>query len=207
MKSAFASSLFLFLLGCAQLPDAAEETRPQDSHPYAAPQETAFAALPGVPDTYRWVGNLDGAAYRIEVPQHDWNGTLVMWARGYTGEELEVGTPLFRRYLIDHGYAWAASSYHKGNYDVRAGIEDTNELALAFQGLAKVNGVKLDPPQQYLIAGTSMGGHIAEAAVEKETRSDEIHQVRYAGALPMCAAGTDLFNYDLTGRVTSPGQS
>jgi hypothetical protein len=119
-----------------------------------------------------------------------------MWARGYTGEDLALGVPLFRRYLIDHGYAWAASSYHKGNYDVRAGIEDTNELALAFQGLAKANGVRLDVPQQYIISGTSMGGHIAEAAVEKETRSDELHQVRYAGALPLCASGIDLINYN-----------
>jgi hypothetical protein len=196
MKLVFAGPLFLILFGCAQLPDASEETRPQDSHPYAAPVEKGFAALPGAPDSYRWVGNLDGAAYRIEVPKQGWNGTLVMWARGYTGEDLAIGTPLFRRYLLDHGYAWAASSYHKGNYDVRAGIEDTNELALAFQGVAKVNGVKLDVPQQYIISGTSMGGHIAEAAVEKETRADEIHQVRYAGALPLCASGIDLLDYN-----------
>ena len=195
MKLVVASLQLLLLVGCAQLPDAAEETRPQDTHAYAAPAVSAFDALAGVPDTYRWIGNLDGAAYRIEVPKQGWNGTLVMWARGYTGEELAIGTPLFRRYLIDHGYAWAASSYHKGGYDVRAGIEDTNELALAFQGLAKANGVKLDPPQQYFISGTSMGGHIAEAAVEKETRSDAIHQVRYSGALPMCAASSDVFDY------------
>ena len=195
MKPVFAILTLLLLASCAQLPDASEEARPQDTHPYAAPEVAAFDALPGVADTYRWIGNLDGAAYRIEVPKQGWNGSLLMWARGYTGEDLAVGTPIFRRYLIDHGYAWASSSYHKGNYDVRAGIEDTNELALAFQGLAKANGVKLDAPQQYFISGTSMGGHIAEAAVEKETRSDEIHQVRYSGALPMCASSTDVFDY------------
>ena len=188
--------LFFLLIGCAEIRQAPEESRPQDTHAYSAPVEEEFAALPGAPETYRWVGNLDGAAYRIEVPRQAWNGTLVMWARGYTGEDLAVGAPIFRRYLIDHGYAWAASSYHKGNYDVRAGIEDTNELALAFQGLAKFNGVVLEAPKQYFIAGTSMGGHIAEAAVEKETRSEELNQVRYAGALPLCASGVELLNYN-----------
>ena len=195
MKTVAATLLLLLLPGCAQVQQAPEDSRPQDSHAYSAPTEEVFAALPNLPETFRWVGNLDGAAYRIEMPQQGWNGTLVMWARGYTGEDLAVGTPIFRSYLIQHGYAWAASSYHKGNYDVRAGIEDTNELALAFQGLAKFNGVVLEAPKQYLIAGTSMGGHIAEAAVEKETRSDEINRVRYAGALPMCASGVDVIDY------------
>ena len=72
--------------------------------------------------TSRWAGVLEGAAYRIEVPPN-WNGELVMYAHGYAGEGLTLAAvdSSIRRYLIQHGYAWAASSYSKNSYDVRAG--------------------------------------------------------------------------------------
>jgi hypothetical protein len=88
--------------------------------------------------TSRWAGVLNGAAYQVEVPAN-WNGKLVMYAHGYAGAglELAVGAPSIRRYLIQNGYAWAASSYSKNNYDVRAGVEDTNALALEFTKIAE----------------------------------------------------------------------
>jgi alpha-beta hydrolase superfamily lysophospholipase len=176
-----------------------EPARPQDSRHYIAPIEFGFSQLPGSRPTYRWVGVLDGAAYRIEVPQSGWNGSLVMWAHGYLGNvpNLQVGDPLLRQHLIERGYAWAASSYSKNGYDVRAGIEDTNELALAFAQLARARNVILPVPKQYLIVGGSMGGHIAAAAVERETLADAHHKVHYAGALAMCGVlgDTELQNY------------
>jgi len=178
---------------------SAEPARPQDSRHYIAPIESEFSQLPGSRPTYRWVGVLDGAAYRIEVPQSGWNGSLVMWTHGYLGNvpDLQVGNPLLRQHLIERGYAWAASSYSKNGYDVRAGIEDTNQLALAFAQLARARKVNLPAPKQYLIAGISMGGHIAAAAVERETLADARHKVHYAGALPMCGVlgDTELQNY------------
>ena len=53
----------------------------------------------------------------------NWNGKLVMYAHGYagTGANLNVGAPTIRRYLIQNGYAWAASSYAKNYSPVRAG--------------------------------------------------------------------------------------
>ena len=60
-----------------------------------------------------WTGLAsDGAAYRIEVPPQ-WNGTLVMYAHGFrgTGNVVWVDEPQLRQYFVDHGYAWAASSY------------------------------------------------------------------------------------------------
>jgi hypothetical protein len=178
---------------------SAEPARPQDGRHYSAPIEFEFSQLPGSRPTYRWVGVLDGAAYRIEVPQSGWNGSLVMWAHGYLGNgpNLQVGDPLLRQHLIERGYAWAASSYSKNGYDVRAGIEDTNQLALAFAKLARARQVSLPAPEQYLIVGISMGGHIAAAAVERETLADAHHKVHYAGALSMCGAlgDTELQNY------------
>jgi hypothetical protein len=133
------------------------------------------------------------------VPQSGWNGSLVMWTHGYLGNvpDLQVGNPLLRQHLIERGYAWAASSYSKNGYDVRAGIEDTNQLALAFAQLARARKVNLPAPKQYLIAGISMGGHIAAAAVERETLADARHKVHYAGALPMCGVlgDTELQDY------------
>jgi len=119
----------------------AEETRLQDSRNSFAPADpsaTTFAALAADGSdtvdnstTSRWAGMLGGAQYNVEVPAN-WNGQLVMYAHGYAGEGnlLQAGTPTIRRYLIQNGYAWAASSYSKNYYDVRAGVEDTNALAL-----------------------------------------------------------------------------
>lgn len=190
----------------------AEEARGQDTDPYTVQASdataTTFAALPAaagdtadVTATQRFAGVLaayDGnakspqAAYRIEVPAN-WNGELVMYAHGYAGEgaDLRAVNASIRRHLINNGYAWAASSYSKNSYDVRAGVEDTNKLALAF---ASITG-KAAPSRTYII-GHSMGGHITGAALEEETLATAKYKVRYAGGVPMCGVMGDgeLFN-------------
>lgn len=176
-----------------------EPLRAQDARTFTPAPDTTFTALPRstvVAD--RWTGVLDGAAYRIEVPQN-WNGKLVMWTHGYagTGPALTVGTPIMRRYLLDNGYAWAASSYSKNYYDVRAGVEDTNALALAFPSIAASNGRTLTVPTKYFITGISMGGHIIGAAIDAEAQRYANHKVTYNGAVPMCGVlgDTELFDY------------
>ncbi|NEX61212.1 alpha/beta hydrolase family protein [Noviherbaspirillum galbum] len=207
LPSALCALLGAALLGgCLTPPPAVialpvpEETRPQDARTFI-PNVAAlpFAALPGTTaETDRWTGVLDGAAYRIEVPRN-WNGMLVMYTHGYagTGPNLNVSNPAIRRHLIENGYAWAASSYSKNYYDVRAGLEDTNALALAFNGIAAANNRPLHAPLKRYIMGPSMGGHIAAAAVEQETLATAVHKVRYDGAVPMCGVlgDTDLYNY------------
>ncbi len=180
--------------------NAPEETRAQDSRSYTPTVETSFAALAGsTVATDRWTGVSGGAAYRIEVPQNGWNGKLVMWAHGYrgTGAALTVDNPIMRRYLLDNGYAWAASSYSKNYYDVRAGVEDTNALALNFSKIAAEKGRPLAAPSKIFITGVSMGGHITAAAIEAEAQSTANNKVKYAGAVPMCGVVGDkeLFNY------------
>ncbi|MBE7368377.1 alpha/beta hydrolase [Ramlibacter pallidus] len=158
--------------------------------------KASFTALAGT-DTDRWTGTLGGAGYRVEVPRN-WNGKLVMYAHGYrgTGDALTVSNPSVRKYLIDNGYAWAASSYSKNYYDVRAGVEDTNALANAFQQIARNNGRLLATPTKVYITGHSMGGHIAAAAVEAETIATANNVVRYAGAVPMCGVTGDMALFD-----------
>ncbi|MCW7542068.1 alpha/beta hydrolase [Aquabacterium sp. A7-Y] len=178
----------------------AEEARPHDQRVFTVDQAAlAFPALSeSSVETDRWSGVLDGAGYRIEVPKN-WNGQLVMYAHGYggTGTTLGVTTPPLRRYLIEHGYAWAASSYRANYYDVRAGVEDTNALALAFTKIAAERGRVLAAPSRIFITGHSMGGHVTAAAIEDETRATARHKVSYAGAVPMCGVmgDTELFDY------------
>ncbi len=186
-------------------PPKPEETRAQDTRTFTADATvTTFAAMaPATGDvvdvttTSRWAGVLGGAGYRVEVPAN-WNGKLVMYAHGYagTGAVLGVANPTIRRYLIQNGYAWAASSYSRNYYDVRAGVEDTNALALEFNAIAAKNGRTLAMPTKTYITGHSMGGHITAAAIEAEAAKTAVHKVSYAGAVPMCGVVGDveLFN-------------
>ncbi|HYF20029.1 MAG TPA: alpha/beta hydrolase [Ramlibacter sp.] len=185
-----------------------EETRGQDSKAFAlgatdaaATTFAAMTALAGdtvdVAATSRWAGVLGGAGYRIEVPPN-WNGELVMYAHGYAGEGLALApaTSAIRRYLVQNGYAWAASSYSRNSYDVRAGVEDTNRLALAFNEIATARGRELAKPSRTWIIGHSMGGHVAAAAVEAETLATANHKLRYDGAMPMCGVVGDTALFD-----------
>ena len=178
----------------------AEPSRSQDARVFSPVVEATFAALSSsTVDTDRWTGVLNNAAYRIEVPKTGWNGKLVMWVHGYrgTGPNLTVDTPIMRRYLLDNGYAWAASSYSKNYYDVRAGVEDTNALANNFSAIATAKGRPLTVPSKIFITGVSMGGHIIGAAIDAEAKATAINKVNYAGAVPMCGVmgDTELFNY------------
>ncbi len=185
-----------------------EESRPHDRVAYfISPGDataTTFAALPAAAGdavdmntTSRWAGVLEGAAWRIEVPAN-WNGELVMYAHGYAGEGLELRAvdSAIRRHLVQRGYAWAASSYSRNSYDVRAGIEDTNLLAKNFNAIAAARGRPLAAPSRTYIVGHSMGGHVAAAAVEAETYATARHKVRYDGAMPMCGVVGDTTLFD-----------
>ncbi len=193
---------------------AIEETRAQDSRTFVADTTaTTFTAMPAAIDdvtdmstTNRWAGMLDDAGYRIEVPVA-WNGKLVMYAHGFAGNSsvLSVVNPSIRRYLIQNGYAWAASSYSKNYYDVRSGIEDTNALALQFTAIAAQHSRPLAAPTKIYITGHSMGGHITSAAIEDETIATARNKVRYHGAVPMCGnvGDVELFNQFAAMQVTA----
>lgn len=205
MKIAYKISVVLLVIiallaGCSKSsdPPPAEETRVQDSRTYtpSAAALAPFAALTNsTVETDRWVGQLGGSAYRVEVPKTTWNGMLVMYAHGYagTGSALNITTPSgLRRYLLDNGYAWAASSYDKNYYDVRSGVEETNRLALNFNSIAAANGRSLTVPTKIYITGHSMGGHISAAAVDDENYTYANYKVRYNGSVPMCGVVGDM---------------
>jgi pimeloyl-ACP methyl ester carboxylesterase len=136
-----------------------------------------FDPLPGI-DSERFWGIHNGAGYRIEVPA-DWNGDLVVWAHGYRGDvlELTVDNPPLRDWLIENGYAWAASSYSKNAYNVAQAALDTHSLTKFFNGL-------VGKPDYTFISGVSMGGHITAVVIEQWPNS-------YDGAMPMCGVMAD----------------
>jgi pimeloyl-ACP methyl ester carboxylesterase len=143
-----------------------------------------------------WTGIAsDGAAYRIEVPP-EWNGTLVMFAHGFrgTGNVVWVDEPQLRQYFVDHGFAWAASSYALNGYDPGDGVVDTHDLLQAFPSITGLHA------QQAIMSGLSMGGEITVAEIEA-------YKGQFAGAMPYCGvlAGNDLFNYFLGANVTAAG--
>jgi hypothetical protein len=143
-----------------------------------------------------WTGiGSDGAAYRIEVPP-DWNGTLVMFAHGFrgTGTTVWVDNPQLRQWFVDHGFAWAASSYALNGYDPGDGVVDTHDLLQAFPAVTNLHA------QQVIMSGLSMGGEITVAEIEA-------HKGEFAGAMPYCGvlAGNNLFDYYLGANVTAAG--
>ncbi|GAA5435134.1 alpha/beta hydrolase [Deinococcus aquaticus] len=201
MRSLTASLLAaLALAACSRTPVPAAETRAQDTRTFTAitPTLTATAGA----DLYQ--GTMDGirgkAAYAIEVPAN-WNKQLIMYTHGYAGDgpELRVQTPSLRAYWLSLGYAWAASSYSSNYYDVQAGVEDTNALANSFSTLT---GGKYAQPSKNIIMGFSMGGHVAAAAVEKETAQTAKNRTTYAAAMPACGVMDEEYEFQWLGDYT-----
>ena len=141
-----------------------------------------FDALPGVP-TERFWGVHGGAGYRVEVPP-DWNGSLVMWAHGFRGDglELTVDNHPLRPFLVTNGYAWAASSFSKNDYDVAQGVKDTHALTTLFNGI-------VSRPDRVYLTGASMGGHITAVGIEQYPNT-------YDGAMPICGVLGDYELFD-----------
>ncbi len=166
----------------AQLFPAAADPPPQY---FVDETKLPFGQLPGLP-TERYWGVHGGAGYRIEVPPN-WNGKLVMWAHGFrgSGSKLTVDNHPLRAFLLASGYAWAASSYSRNEYDVAVGVMDTYALGKLFNGI-------VGNPSRIYMTGASMGGHITAAAIEQ-------YRNEYDGAMPICGVLGDheLFDFFL----------
>jgi pimeloyl-ACP methyl ester carboxylesterase len=127
-------------------------------------------------------GSIAGALYRVEVPSR-WNGTLVLWSHGAYGLELPPPTeialmnhPATRSWLLDQGFALAASQYRvsQGWAVVEAGLRDQIRLLDWFTA-------NVGRPRSTVSAGASVGGLIAVLLAERDPR-------RFAGVLSLCGA-------------------
>lgn len=128
-------------------------------------QDPAFEPIPGARVDY---GEIDGAGYRIELPE-EWNGELVLWAHGFRGLD-EEGTGFSRRLtfddipardiIIDQGYGWATSTYRVNGYVPGVGVDDLLRVKDRVAELAR-------PPRRTYIAGGSMGGATAQLMAQE----------------------------------------
>ncbi len=156
--------------------------------------EAQLNSLVARPGATIQVGIHAGAGYWIEVPAN-WNGDLVLWAHGYrgTGLALTVDAHPLRDYLLANGYAWAASSYSKNDYEVGQGVLDTHRLLSLF-------GSKVAQPDQVFITGASMGGHVTGVSVEQFPNS-------YDGAMAICGVMGDVELFDFFADFNLAGQA
>lgn len=150
-----------------------------------APDDPAFDALPGAK---AYFGSFTGGVYQIEIPEH-WNGELMLSAHGFVsnggaqGSRLRVRPPAIRQHVIDQGFAWAASSYRCNGYVPGMGLEDTMALTDVFTRFNRGTA-----PRRVYLTGTSMGGHVTLLGMHE-------FPTAFAGALAMCPAGPELFDY------------
>jgi len=134
-------------------------------------------------------GEIAGAAWIGQIPDN-WNGDLVIYAHGYRGEgtALTVDAAPEFEFLVEQGYAWAASSYRRNSYDPGIGVRDTKRVTRKMERLLRKHG----HVENTYITGYSMGGHVTAAAIER-------YPWLYDGAMPMCGVVGDveLFDYFL----------
>jgi hypothetical protein len=134
--------------------------------------DPSFEALEGAEAFF---GELGGTVYAIEMPD-DWNERLVLWAHGFRGLDpgLVVDMPPMREYLIENGYAWAASSYSANGFVPFEGAHETAALHDFFIQ-------EFGQPDYTYIAGGSMGGNATLLSLE-------LFPSRYNGALAACSS-------------------
>ena len=142
-------------------------------------QDPVFDPIPGARVDY---GEIDGAGYRIELPDQ-WNGELLLWAHGFRGlndegtgysDRLTFDDIPARDVIIGQGFGWATSTYRANGYVPGVGVDDLLRVKDRVAELAR-------PPSRTFIAGGSMGG--ATAQLMAQEFPDEI-----AAALAFCPA-------------------
>src|SRR5512136_2533562 len=119
----------------------------------------------------------------ICVPPN-WNGDLIMYAHGYVPVQSPLALPTNELTLPDGtfvpgivlnmGYAFATTSYHKNGYAVDQARKDLNDLLQYFKTL-----VPLGSLHKVFMIGASEGGEITALLIEH-------YPDKYNGALAMC---------------------
>jgi pimeloyl-ACP methyl ester carboxylesterase len=134
-------------------------------------------------------GTIDGAEYRVEVPDH-WNGTLVLFSHGYYPpgwypERIALANrPETEQWLLDHGYALAASRFQGTvGYAVEPALRDQIALLDWFD-------THVGRPRQTVATGQSLGAAVAVLLAERHPR-------RFAGVTTMCGVYDPLGNWNM----------
>jgi hypothetical protein len=130
-------------------------------------------------------GNIDGAPFRIIVPE-TWNGKLIVLAHGYRDkadhpgevdnrEPLDVG---LAQVFLGQGWGVAGTAYKDNGWAVKEALDDLVALTSYFKdNIAK--------PQQTYLLGFSMGSVPTYKLAERNAGA-------FDGFIPACAVGAGL---------------
>jgi pimeloyl-ACP methyl ester carboxylesterase len=114
----------------------------------------------------------------------NWNGRLIIYARGFEPPQAPLALPTDELILEDgtffpnlpllQGFAFATSSFRKNGATIEQGAEDLNQLLEHFKSVAP------QPPQKVYVAGASEGGLIVVRLLER-------YASQYDAGLALCA--------------------
>jgi len=143
---------------------------------------TSASAGPAVEGRRTYTGTIEGADYRVEMPRR-WNGTLVLFSHGYypfpgfgDGSLLVSNAEETAQWLLEHGYALAASQYQNDGlgYLVEEAMRDQLSLLDWF-------AATIGRPHRTVVTGQSLGVAISTLLVER-------YPHRFDGMLALCGA-------------------
>jgi pimeloyl-ACP methyl ester carboxylesterase len=123
----------------------------------------------------------NGARYAFDVPP-DWNGTVLLFSRGYSAGPaagpVRNSARGEKELLLARGFALAASGFSKAGWALEEAVPDQLATLDAF-------AARFGKPKRTIAWGTSMGGLVTLALMER-------HPQRFDGGLALCAsaAGT-----------------
>lgn len=102
-----------------------------------------------------------GARWAAQVPAQ-WNGTLLLWSRGYSPKagEPELAPPPVRAALLAQGFAIAASNYGADGWALAEAVPAQRATVRAF-------AAQVGPVRRVLGFGYSMGGLVTTALAEE----------------------------------------
>jgi len=127
-------------------------------------------------------GKLQGAEFRIDVPDH-WNHGLVVYYHGYRSEDhgaaFDQTKPLHDvlEVFTKAGYALIQSGYSRGGWALEQAIPETEALRRYFIE-------HYGSPSETYLAGHSMGGMLTVMSVEQSPE-------KYVAGLDLCGATID----------------
>src|SRR4029453_15915275 len=115
-------------------------------------------------------GEIDGAPYRIRVPE-TWNGTLLVYVHGYRDKADHPGevdnrnadvapNGALEAALLAQGYALAGSAFKDNGWAIDEGMEDTKNLAVFFRS-------HVARPDQTILWAFSLGTFVGLKSLEQ----------------------------------------
>jgi pimeloyl-ACP methyl ester carboxylesterase len=133
-----------------------------------------------------------GVRWSAQVPDK-WNGTLLLWSRGYSQAPngADAASPAHRQALLDAGYALVGSDYGSGGWALKEAVPAQRAALDAFAR-------KFGKPRRVIGWGFSMGGLVTTALAEQRPSGLD-------GAVSFCssmAGAVGMMNMALDGAFT-----